>query len=447
MKSLFGTDGIRGRAGTFPLTHRDLRRVGLAAARLLLKHRRGRRPLRILLVRDTRASGLVLGRAVADGFISYGAQVFDAGVLPTPSLACLVPRRGFDGGIVLSASHNPPAYNGVKFLTAHGTKWPDEWERAVEAGFDRVKGPEPSSARAGCLIPDPTAADEYFDFLKGTFPRGLTLRGMRLVLDCAHGATSVLAPRLLTSLGAEVTVIGNKPNGRNINVGCGSQHPESFLRLIRERRARAGMAFDGDGDRVVMGDERGRLCDGDHIIGMLAQDAASSNGRTVVITVMANMGLRLALKRRGIRWIETAVGDRYVSEAMRRHHASLGGEQSGHIILNRYLQTGDGMLTAVHVLALLARIGKPLSALACCVKKYPQVLLNVPVRSKPPISQVRDLQEAIHEAEASLGERGRVLVRYSGTEPYLRIMMEGPMKAVLERRAKSIAQVAERVLR
>jgi phosphoglucosamine mutase len=447
--TLFGTDGIRGRSGQSPLTVEDLRRVGRAAARFLIAHRTRSTPLRVLLVRDTRASGPALGRAVADGFTAEGAQVFDAGILPTPSLAYLVPQRGFDAGIVISASHNPPEYNGVKFLTPQGTKWPDAWERAAEAGFAQMRRVRSSPAPRGRVIRDPSAANEYFDFLRGTFPRNLSLSGMRLVVDCAQGATSALAPRLLTALGAAVTVIGNHPTGRNINVGCGSQHPEPFLKLIPKRRARAGMAFDGDGDRVVFGDEAGRLCDGDHIIGMLAQDLgalSSSNGRTVVITVMANLGLRKALRARRIRWVETAVGDRTVSEAMRKNHAALGGEQSGHIILNRYLKTGDGMLTALHVLALLARTGKTFSALAGCVRKYPQVLVNVPVRSKPPLPKIPDLKKAISDVEAALAGRGRVLVRYSGTEPYLRIMMEGPNKAMLERYARRIAETAERCL-
>ncbi len=443
MGRYFGTDGIRGLAGRSPLTASDVERFGRAAAEILHRHASG--PLRVLIVRDTRASGSWLLNSLAKGLERQGVDVYDAGVLPTPAVAHLAKAHRFNSGVVISASHNPPAFNGIKFFTSQGTKWPDTWEADVERIFDD-RSFSFRRRSAGRRISADVLANDYKEFLISTLSRGANFKGLRLAIDCANGATVKTAPDVFQTLGARILALSIRPNGRNINVNCGSQHTRSLAKLVRSEKCHAGVAFDGDGDRVILVDEKGREVNGDHVIGLLACQFLRLNRlpkRTVVLTVMANLGLKKFLKKSGIRSFETAVGDRHVSEAMRLHGVVLGGEQSGHIILGDYLPSGDGLLTALHVLTAMRERKKPLSALAGDVPQFPQVLHNIATRQKPPLKSLRSVQDAIRRAEKELGPNGRVLVRYSGTEPLLRIMLEGPTENQLRRLAQTIALAAK----
>jgi phosphoglucosamine mutase len=439
-RRLFGTDGIRGVAGKSPLTPREVVALGRCAGQVL-RQQTGKTKARVLAVRDTRWSGSLLLENLAKGLRQYGVDVYDAGVLSTPSVACLVQSHRFDSGVVISASHNPPQFNGIKFFNAKGCKWPDEWERAVEHRFFSGKGRNPGRI-TGSMIAAAKLVDDYEEFLVESLGSEVDFSGLRLALDCSHGANSEVAPELFTRLGAEVHAIGVKPNGRNINVGCGSQHTEKLAALVRQRRCHAGIAFDGDGDRVIMVDEKGRTVDGDYTIALLARALKKRRrlkNNLAVITVMANLGLKKALRRIGVRTVEVSVGDRYVSEAMRKHKSVLGGEQSGHIILGEFLPTGDGLLTALQAVAVMKAERKPLSRLVGWMRKYPQVLHNLPVKERIPLSKLDGVTAKIARIEKILGSNGRVLVRYSGTEPLLRIMLEGPDKKALENYAAEIA--------
>ncbi len=445
MGKLFGTDGIRGEAGRSPLNAANVRKIGRAAGRVL-RAKFGARDTRVVVVRDTRASGLALFKSLSDGLREEGIHVYDAGVLCTPAVALLVKTHKFHSGAVISASHNPPEFNGVKFFSAQSRKWPDDWEEHVEKLFfaDRTKG---GKNLRGQLVPAESLADDYAAFLATTLKGHADLSGLRIAVDCANGANFRTAPNVLGSLGADVICINNKPTGKNINVNCGSQHTGSLSRIVRQKRCHAGVAFDGDGDRVVFVDEKGRELDGDFLIALLAeylQKKRRLKKKTVVATVMANLGFRKALKKLGVRTLTTPVGDRHVSEAMRRHGAVLGGEQSGHIIMGEFLPTGDGLLTALHVLAAIKESGKPLSKLVGFVKKFPQVLLNVRVKERVPLESMAGVSAKIHSIEKTLGENGRVLIRYSGTEPLLRIMLEGPNQADLNKYAASIADLVKK---
>lgn len=450
MKKLFGTDGIRGVAGRFPLTSSDVHLLGRAAGHVLKEKIPGKR-CRVLAVRDTRVSGESLLKHLANGLRETGVDVYDAGVLCTPSVAHLVRAHRFDSGVVLSASHNPPEFNGIKFFNNLSRKWPDAWESEVEAKFERFSK---QSARktnskfplgklpAANLVDAHSLQKDYEEFLLSTVGEAADFSGLRVAIDCSNGANSETAPDIFRQLGATIFVIGAKPNGNNINVGCGSQHTEKLSKLVREKKCHVGVAFDGDGDRVIMVDEKGNVLDGDHILAILAQHMKKTRALTnnaIVITVMANLGLKKALKKMGIRAVEVAVGDRYVSEAMKKEGAALGGEQSGHIILGNYLPTGDGLLTAIHVLAYLCEKKQPISKLAAAMKKYPQHLLNVPIKERIPVDLMPGVGPLVRKIEKTLGDNGRVLIRYSGTEPLLRIMLEGPDKNQVVKFANSIA--------
>jgi phosphoglucosamine mutase len=439
-KRLFGTDGIRGVAGKSPLTPKEVLSLGRCAGQVLREHL-GRAKARVLAVRDTRWSGASILGQLARGLRENGVDVYDAGVLSTPSVACLVQSHRFNSGVVISASHNPPQFNGIKFFDSRGCKWPDVWERAVEDKFFSGKG-EKKAALSGSSIAADNLAEDYEDFLIESLGDEADFSGVRIALDCSNGANSAVAPDLFKRLGAEVHVMGAKPNGKNINVGCGSQHTEKLAELVRARRCHIGIAFDGDGDRVIMVDEKGGAVDGDHIIALLARALKKRRrlkNNMAVITVMANLGLKKALEKIGVRTVEVSVGDRYVSEAMRKHKAILGGEQSGHIILGEFLPTGDGLLTALQSVAVMRAEGKPLSALLGWMRKYPQVLHNLPVKERIPLPQLNGVTAKIGRIEKILGTNGRVLVRYSGTEPLLRIMLEGPDKKALQGYAVEIA--------
>jgi phosphoglucosamine mutase len=442
---LFGTDGVRGIAGRPPLTKPQIRQLGAAAARIYREHTRTRHPV-FILGRDTRASGPWIAAAFAEGAAAEGARLVDLGVVSTPSIAYLVHKLKASGGVMISASHNPAEFNGIKLFNSRGRKCPDGWERQMEA--DIVRHPAPAAAK-GQVEKNPRALEKYFQFLKSTLPPRFSLKGLTLVIDCSNGSLARIAPAFLRKLGARVIPLGTTPSGRNINAGVGSQHPEKMQKLVRRMKADGGLAFDGDADRIVLCDEEGRLLDGDYVLACVAHVLKTEKklrGNTVVITVMANLGLLKALEAWDIRVESTAVGDRYVSERLEKKGGMIGGEQSGHIIFHDHLPTGDGLLTGLQILSMLRRLDKPMSWIYSLMQKYPQVLLNVQVKEKKPIDECPDLKKAIAAAEAALARNGRVVVRYSGTEPLLRIMMEGPDENDLRSLAEGVAVQARAAL-
>lgn len=444
MSKLFGTDGIRGVAGEWPLTPEFVRRIGRAAGRVLAGKGGSRR---LFLVRDTRASGAYLARALTRGLSAEGFRVLDGGVLPTPSVAALNGRRGFAAGAVISASHNPAEFNGIKFFGPTGTKLSDALEASIEKRLAAPAGSERETGSSGPGAPFRAAGDEYLRFLRSTLPAGLDLRGVRLAVDCANGATSGLAARLFRSLGAQVSALSASPDGRNINRNCGALHPERLGRFVRSGGFHLGAAFDGDGDRCILVDETGAVRDGDSVL-LAAARHLKSRGRlkknTVVVTVMTNLGLYRALEALDIRTVETPVGDRYVWQALRKTGAVLGGEPSGHVIFREFLPTGDGMLTALQVLAMMRSAGRPFSTLAGLFVRLPQVLVNVRVREKRPLEKVKGVREHIARLTKDLGRNGRLVVRYSGTEPLLRIMLEGPDQRTIQAQAEALALSVKR---
>ncbi|HVO33653.1 MAG TPA: phosphoglucosamine mutase, partial [Elusimicrobiota bacterium] len=422
---LFGTDGVRGIAGKPPLVKPFVRRLGAAAALVYRQHVKNRSAV-FLIGRDTRRSGAWLVEAFAAGVRSQGLRVRDAGVVSTPSLAYLVPKRRVWGGAMVSASHNPAEFNGIKLFSPSGRKCPDAWERQIE---QRLVDLADVAGTRGRLEKDAKAIPDYLRFLRQTLPARASLRGLTLVVDCSHGSLSRIAPSFLRSIGAKVIAIGARPNGRNINAGWGSQYPERMQQEVLRRKAYGGLAFDGDADRIVMCDEHGQLLDGDFIIACAARFLKEEKRlptNTVVVTVMANLGLLKALESWNIKTLTTPVGDRFVSEKLEEHGAAIGGEQSGHIIFHRHLPTGDGLLTGLQVLSMLRQRELPLSYVTTLFQKYPQVLINVHVKEKKPLEHCPPLQSEITRVQKELADQGRVFVRYSGTEPLLRIMMEGP---------------------
>jgi phosphoglucosamine mutase len=443
-RTLFGTDGIRGVANQHPMTAEVALRLGRAVAHKFASSRKGR----IVIGKDTRLSGYMLESALEAGIVSAGADVLLVGPLPTPGIAFITSSMRADAGVVISASHNPYQDNGIKLFASDGYKLPDEVEAELEHLMEadgNTKGP--SEIGKATRVAD--APGRYVQFLKNAFPRHRTLDGVRVVVDCAHGAAYQVAPKVFTELGAEVLELGVKPNGRNINDGCGALHPETLAEEVRRFRAAIGVALDGDADRVILCDENGRVCDGDEIMAilgtrMLAKDELP--GRTVVATVMSNLGLERALHARGGKLLRTAVGDRYVVEAMREHRYLLGGEQSGHLVFLDQSTTGDGILAALRVLAVMSEEGRPLSELAGTMTRYPQVLLNFPVAEKKPIENMPTVQKAIAEVERALGTDGRVLVRYSGTESKARVMIEGLDEASIRSQAEQIAEALKRAV-
>lgn len=428
MGKIFGTDGVRGIPGEGPLTPAGVRALGYHAARVLLEAAKvrvnGTAPL-IAVGRDTRASGPGLLRHLSAGFSAAGARAADLGVIPTPGVAYLAPRLGAIGGAVISASHNPAEYNGVKFFDARGFKMSPALEDEIES---RLARPVP----AGIPRPPFACADRapiYLDFLKSAYPTTLDLEGVRLVVDCAQGAAAAFAPKLFAALGAEVFALGVKPNGRNINAGCGALAPEAMGREVRRRRAHAGVAFDGDADRALVCDERGKLLDGDALIGAAAARLlrrGGLRGGKVALTVMSNYGLVAYLRGLGVEVVSTPVGDRWVTEAIEKDGLSLGGENSGHIVFRDFAPTGDGMLTALQTLAAWRERGGPMSALGRLYKPTPQTLKAVRVAHKPALEGLVATRAEIARAAKRLDGRGRVFVRYSGTEPVLRVLVEGP---------------------
>src|SRR5204863_3442310 len=405
------------------------------------------RPLRLLVGRDTRESGSWIEAELAHGAGGQGASVTSAGVVPTPAVAYLTRTQGFDAGVVISASHNPFEDNGIKVFSGKGEKFTERVEREVEA----IVADASWSARDGSPggVAQAELVEAYLEHLRQVVPEASRLRNMSVAIDCANGATTTVAPRLFDSLGIPTIVAANEPDGRNINLHCGSTHPESLARIVVERGCGMGGAFDGDGDRAIFIDHHGRIVDGDAVLlmcGRQLQQEGRLKGNAIVATVMSNIGLELALKPLGIGLVRTAVGDKYVMEEMLNRGLSLGGEQSGHIIFSDYLFTGDGLCTALNVLRTMLATGRSLGELAGDLVNYPQVLLNVRVREKVDLSTVPSIASAIASVESRVGGQGRLLVRYSGTEPLLRVMLEGQRQDEIRAWAQEIVDVVKREL-
>ena len=451
---LFGTDGIRGIANKDPMTPETSLRLGRAIVQVVNESDRRRPPsvlghkrkhrCRILIGKDTRLSGYMFETALASGICSMGADVLLVGPLPTPGVAFLTRSMRADAGAVISASHNGYQDNGIKFFSGEGFKIPDEWERRMESlvwnGDHDAHRPVATEVGKAYRVAD--VMGRTLDFLKSAFPGHLTLEGLKVVVDCANGAAYRVAPEVLRELGAEVVPVGADPDGMNINRDCGSLHPDKARAALREHGANLAVCLDGDADRALFIDERGELVDGDEVLAMCAiemkrADRLSSD--TVVATVMSNTGLDAALREHGLHVLRTAIGDRDVMEAMRRGGHNLGGEQSGHLVFLDHNTTGDGCLTALQVLALMTEQDKPLGELRKVMRKLPQVIVNVPVREKRPLSELPRVQRRIAECERVLGGRGRVLMRYSGTEPVARVMVEGESEEEIGRLARGIA--------
>jgi phosphoglucosamine mutase len=447
-KKLFGTDGVRGVANIYPMTTEMAMQLGRAAAHIF---KNGEKRHRIVIGKDTRLSGYMIENALAAGICSMGADVLLVGPLPTPGIAFITTSMRADAGVVISASHNPYQDNGIKFFSREGFKLPDETEIRIEELIftKKIDSLRPIASAVGKAFRIDDARGRYIVFLKNAFPKDLDLKGLRIVLDCANGAAYKVAPAVLEELGAEVISLGVSPDGTNINAGCGSLYPKVVSEAAREYRADLGMALDGDADRVIFVDEFGNEVDGDHIMAICATHLLQEKKlahNTLVATVMSNIGLDIAMKKTGGKVVKTAVGDRYVAEEMLRHGYNLGGEQSGHMIFLDHNTTGDGMISALQVLAIMQRTGKTLAELAEVMSALPQVLLNVRVEQRRDISEVPEVQKVITAAEKKLGDSGRVLIRYSGTEPLLRIMLEGQDKYQITELAHNIGAAIEKYL-
>jgi len=445
---LFGTDGIRGTVNRHPMTPETVLRIGMAAAHVL-RNKRGRNM--ILIGKDTRLSGYLIESALTSGICSMGMNVTLVGPLPTPGVAFLTRTLRLDAGIVISASHNPYEDNGIKFFSSEGFKLHDEIERKIEElvqdeGLQRHRSRGSEIGKAYRLD---DATGRYIEYIKSTLPKGMTFDGMKIVIDCANGAAYKVTPWLLHELGAEVISINNKPDGVNINVGCGTLHVEGLQKAVKLNKADIGISHDGDADRAIFCDEKGKLVDGDQILGMWAVEMKKRGmlkRDTVVSTVMSNLGLEEYLKVKGVWLIRTKVGDRYVVEAMLKGGYNLGGEQSGHIVFLDHNTTGDGPLTAVQVLYLMKNKGIPLSKLASEIKLYPQILMNVEVEHRHDLRTVPQIEEVIKAAEKKLAKTGRVLVRPSGTEPKIRVMLEGKDLELITKLGREITKVIKETL-
>ena len=439
MGEFFGTDGIRGVAGRFPLDQPTVERIGYSLA-LELREKSGHPPT-IIIGRDTRESGAWIESAMVRGIRTAGGEARSAGVITTPGVAYLMRSLRADAGVVISASHNPYEDNGIKVFAPSGQKLDDATEQAIERDLKAEAGRFPPIVSA-VTEPEVELREKYLAFLRDEIGAGLDLKGLEVVLDCANGASYEIAPSLFASLGAFVTAINIEPDGRNINLGCGSLHPEQLQELVVKTGANIGIAFDGDADRALFVDEHGQLVDGDQVLFLMASylDARDQlAGRRVVATVMSNLGLELALKQRGIQLARTQVGDKYVLEELLAGGGSLGGEQSGHIIFPQISLAGDGMITALEVLRAMTESGLSLSELTKGFIRYPQVTINVRVARKPPLDSITPIKEKIAALEEQLAGQGRLLVRYSGTENLARVMIEGPDEATIRQQAEDLA--------
>jgi len=439
-RTLFGTDGIRGVANVHPMTGEMMLQLGRAVAHLIKK---GDHRHRVVIGKDTRLSGYMLETALASGLCSMGVDVLICGPLPTPAIANLTVSMRADAGAVISASHNPYQDNGIKFFARDGFKLPDAAEAQIEQLItsDELQKLRPTAGSIGKAFRIDDAAGRYVVFAKATFPKELTLEGLTIVVDCAHGAAYRVAPLVLQELGAKVITIGAAPDGTNINDGVGALHPENVCKAVLEHQADLGLALDGDADRLIVADEKGRVIDGDVVMAICGLDMLHRNQlakKTLVATVMSNLGLDRAIEGAGGKVVRTGVGDRYVVEAMRQNGYMFGGEQSGHLIFLDHATTGDGTVAALALLRVMVQQGKPASELARCMEIYPQSQLSMPVREKPALETLPLVARAIADAEAKLGKDGRVLVRYSGTEHKVRVLVEGPEQARIDGFAQAI---------
>lgn len=448
MGKLFGTDGIRGEANRYPMDASIAFSVGQAITYLLKKqnHR-----TRIIIGKDTRISGYMLEGALESGITSMGGHPYLVGVLPTPGIAFVTQSMRADAGIVISASHNPYQDNGIKIFSGNGIKLSDDEEEKIEKLIFENKLPEmvPSPREMGQAFRLEDVHGRYIVFLKNTFPRHVSMEGMKIVIDTANGATYKVAPATFFELGAHVESIHNSPNGLNINDGCGSQHTHDLRKRVLETGADIGLAFDGDGDRLIAVDEKGQEISGDQVLIICARtlkEKGKLKNNLLVSTVMSNLGLKIACKKYGIQHHASAVGDRYVLEDMLRLGGILGGEDAGHMIFLEHHTTGDGLITAIQLIAAMVEAGKPLSELSKMMDTFPQKLINVDVKSKPEISSLPKVMDVIKQVESELGENGRVLVRYSGTQNMCRVMVEGPTDEMTEKYCRQIADIIKNTI-
>ncbi|WP_455245986.1 phosphoglucosamine mutase [Petrachloros mirabilis] len=445
MRKLFGTDGVRGTANLEPMTSETAMQLGRAAAHIFMR-RAGRH--QIVIGKDTRVSGYMLEAALVSGICSMGVDVLLVGPMPTPAIAFLARSLRADAGVMISASHNPYQDNGIKFFSGDGFKLPDDIEARIEQLIvsNEIAHLRPTADAIGKAFRIDDVEGRYIEFVKRSLPKDLDFQGLKLVVDCANGAAYKVAPTVLRELGAKVEVIGNKPDGMNINAECGAVHPELLQQAVKEHGAQLGIALDGDADRAIFVCEKGTIVDGDHIMAALGLDLHRRGllvKSTVVGTVMSNFGLEVALNHAGIQLVRTAVGDRYLLERMLADGYNFGGEQSGHFIFLDHNTTGDGLISALQILSLMKRSEKSLSELAKAMTAVPQVLLNVKVVRKPALETMPELQQAIADSERRLNGSGRVLVRYSGTEPLLRIMVEGERDRMIREEAERLAEIVK----
>jgi phosphoglucosamine mutase len=454
-KRIFGTDGVRGTANIEPVTAETALKLGRAAGHVfknLENKSRGRGRHKIVIGKDTRLSGYMLENAISSGILSMGVDVLFIGPLPTPGVAYVTRSLRADAGIVITASHNPYADNGIKFFRPDGYKLDDKIEHEIEhlvfsGGIENIR---PTAEDIGKAVRIDDALGRYIEITKASFPRGMTLEGMRIVVDCAHGAGYKSTPCVLRELGAEVIVFGNQPDGKNINKDCGSMHPKLVSQKIWEHRADLGIAHDGDADRVLLCDETGNVVDGDDILAVAGLDMLEQGmlaEKTVVSTVMSNAGLDAAINAAGGRVVRTAVGDKNVIDEMLKHGFNLGGEQSGHLIFRDYSTTGDGLVAALQILRIMRSREQPLSKLVKCWTRFPQLVTNIVVREKRPFEQMDHVPKLLADAEAELKPQGgRILLRYSGTEPKARLLLEGRDSATLEKWSHQIADALKKQL-
>lgn len=447
-ESFFGTDGLRGRVNTWPMTAEIALRLGLAAG---IRFRNGRGPHRVVIGKDTRLSGYMLESALTSGLCAAGMHTITTGPLPTPAISFLTRSMRATLGVVISASHNPYHDNGIKFFDADGFKLPDAIENEIAKMVldENFRWPYPADSQIGRSVHIEDAGGRYIVYTKNCFPQAITLAGLRIVIDCANGAAYRVAPLALEELGAEVFSIGTSPNGTNINEHCGSLHPEALVDKVREVRADIGLALDGDADRLIVVDEKGNIVDGDQIMALCA-DAMLKRGELtnnlLVSTVMSNMALEIFMQSRGAKMLRTKVGDRFVMEAMRRENATLGGEQSGHLIFRQYSTTGDGLLAALQILRIMCEKNRPISELTNLFSPFPQKQVNLRIEKRKDFSECPLIGETISKIEAELAGRGRVLLRYSGTEPLCRIMVEAENADQVEQYAADLAEIVAKEL-
>ena len=466
-KKIFGTDGVRGTANIEPVTAETALKLGRSAAHVfkhLERESRGHGRHKIVIGKDTRLSGYMLENAISSGILSMGVDVLFIGPLPTPGVAYVTRSLRADAGIVITASHNPYDDNGIKFFRADGYKLDDNIEAQIEqlVFSGEIENIRPTAQEVGKAVRIDDALGRYIEYVKSSFPRKMTLDGMRIVVDCAHGAAYKSTPCVLRELGAEAIVFGNRPDGMNINKDCGSMHPENFCRQVREHHAHLGIAHDGDADRILLCDETGALVDGDDIMAIAGLDMLTNPGRheimlqhprasgglakkVLVATVMSNAGLDAAIQSAGGSVIRTAVGDKNVIDEMLREDLNFGGEQSGHIIFRDFATTGDGLVAALQILRIMKETGKPLSELVQCWTRYPQILANIVVREKKPFEQLNGICQLVAEAEAELKPQGgRIFLRYSGTEPKARLLIEGRDPSLLQHWSAKICEAIKK---